>query len=56
MFFGINLTFWVIVLALAGVGGPIPLVGGLFYGGIVMNFVGLGIVSCSLISKRLRGR
>jgi len=56
LFVGMNLSFGIIILALAGVGEPFSLLPSLFYGGIIMNFVGFGILSYSVLSKRYRSR
>jgi hypothetical protein len=56
LFIGINLTFGVIVFALAGGMGPIRLLQAFFYGGIVLNFWGFSIVVCSILSRWLKSR
>jgi hypothetical protein len=53
---GTNLTFGVIVFALAGGMGPIPLLQAFFYGGIVLNFLGFSIVLYSILSRWLKSR
>ena len=51
LFTGSNLSFGVIVFALAGGTGPISLLQALFFGGIALNFVGFAIVVYWIISK-----
>ena len=56
LFVGMNLSFGMIILSLAGVGEPFSPLPSLFYGGIIMSFVGFGILSYSVLSKRYRSR
>lgn len=51
---GLSLSFAIIILALAGVTGPIPILTGVFYAGIFMNFIGFGILLASLAEARRR--
>jgi hypothetical protein len=56
LFVGINLTFRVIIFALAGGMGPMPLLQAFFYGGIVLNFLGFSIVVSSILSRWSKSR
>ena len=49
---GINTSLGVIVSALAGATGPVTLLQVLFFGGIVLNFAGFGILTYLIVSDR----
>jgi membrane protein implicated in regulation of membrane protease activity len=53
---GINLSAGVFIFVLVGGTGPLSLLEVLFWGGQVLNFVGFGIISYTILSKWVRRR
>jgi|GEM_PF-5914786 len=52
---GVNFSAGVFIFALAAGAGPLVLLGILFWGGQVLNFVGFGIVLYVVISRWVKG-
>ena len=53
---GNNFSFGVFLFILAGGKGPLTLLEVLFWGGLVMNFVGFGIVLYAVLARWAKNR